>query len=273
MSDARDLIERFRVKPGDRPHLHKRDTRDRAGFNDKDDTKGLTLALAKDIDRLQDRLYAEGRRSLLVVLQGMDTSGKDSTVQDVFGQTTPLGVTVTSFKRPSEEELAHDYLWRVHMACPKRGTIGVFNRSHYEDVLVSKVHSLIPNKVLKDRYDQINAFEQMLTQNGTTILKFMLNLSKDEQKKRFQDRLDDPVKRWKFNPGDLDDRKLWDRFQKAYEATLRHCSTPWAPWYVIPADSKWVRNAAIATIVKATLDDMNPIYPQPTWRADAFDIT
>src|SRR6185312_4108134 len=196
-----------------------------------------------------------------VVLQGVDSAGKDGTVQHVFRDTGPRGVSVTPFGPPSEMELAHDYLWRAHNACPRRGTIGIFNRSHYEDVLVGRVRRLAPLDEIDERYEQINDFEKMLTENGTTIVKFMLHISKDEQRKRLKVRLDDPTHRWKFNPGDLGDRKLWDEFQRAYELVLRHCSTAWAPWYVIPADHKWACHAAVAAIVRERLEHMAPEYP------------
>ena len=224
------------------------------------------------IDKLQDRLYAEGKRAVLVVLQGIDTAGKDGTIKHVFKETGALGVVVTSFKKPSEEELAHDFLWRAHVAAPRRGFIGIFNRSHYEDVLVGRVRKLAPEDEIKKRYDQINAFEKILVENGTTILKFMLHISKKEQRERLQARLDEPQSRWKFNPSDLDDRKLWDKFSAAYEIMLDKCSTAWAPWHVIPADRKWARNAAIAAIVRETLEEMNPQYPKPAWDPKSFVI-
>jgi PPK2 family polyphosphate:nucleotide phosphotransferase len=260
-----EFSRRFRIEPGTRVDLKAYDTRDKAGFSDEDATKAETPGIAKAIDHLQDRLYAEGRRALLVILQGTDTSGKDGTIRSVFNATGPLGVSVTAFKRPTEDELAHDYLWRSHLACPKRGTIGIFNRSHYEDVLVVKVRGFAPPEAIEPRYEQINAFEKMLVENGTTVLKFMLHISKKEQGKRLQERLDDPSKNWKFNPGDLEDREHWDAFQAEYETVLHRCSTAWAPWYVIPADRKWVRNAVIARIVRATLEQMDPQYPQVTW--------
>jgi PPK2 family polyphosphate:nucleotide phosphotransferase len=221
---------------------------------------------------VQDRLYAEGKRALLVVLQGTDTAGKDGTIRHVFNATGPLGVTVTSFRRPSEEELAHDFLWRTHLACPRRGFIGIFNRSHYEDVLVGRVRKLAPSEEIEARYGQINAFEKVLAENGTHILKFMLHISKKEQSKRLQERLDDPKSRWKFNPSDLEDRKLWDEYQAAYELMLDRCSTQWAPWYVIPADRKWARNAAVSALVRATLEDMDPQYPKPAWDPKSFKV-
>jgi PPK2 family polyphosphate:nucleotide phosphotransferase len=243
--------------------LAKFDPRDQKGLPDKEDAKLETAKDAEAIDALQNRLFAEGKRALLIVLQGIDCSGKDGTVRAVFNTSGPIGVEVTSFKAPSEEERAHDYLWRVHRACPARGYIGIFNRSHYEDVLVVKVKNLAPADAIERRYDEINAFEKHLTQNGTRILKFMLNISKEEQAERLKERVADPAKRWKFNPADLEDRKLWDAYMAAYETALARCSTPHAPWHVIPADRNWVRNAIVAKIVRETLDEMNPVYPQP----------
>ena len=262
----------FRIEPGSPARLASRDPADVSAFPDRKAAEHQTVEDAKSIDQLQDRLYAEGRRALLVVLQGIDTAGKDGTIRHVFGQTGPLGVAVTAFRAPNELELAHDFLWRVHHACPRRGTIGIFNRSHYEDVLIAKVRSLAPPDVIDRRYDQINDFEKMLVANGTTILKFMLHISKDEQRKRLQARLDKPESRWKFNAGDLEDRRLWTEYQAAYETMLDRCSTAWAPWYVIPADSKWARNAAVAQIVRRTLEQMRPEYPQPGWRPSDFTI-
>ena len=271
--NARALIERVQVKPGEKIKLKERDPRDGSMFANQDETKAATAALAKDIDALQDRLYAEGARALLVILQGTDTSGKDGTIRSVFNATGPLGVSVTAFGPPTRTELAHDYLWRVHAACPRRGTIGIFNRSHYEDVLIGKVRKFAPEEAIEQRYEQINAFERLLSENGTKVLKFMLHISKDEQKERLQQRLADPKKHWKFNPGDLDDRQMWAEYQEAYETMLHRCSTPWAPWHVVPADRKWVRNAVIAAIVKQTLEDMDPQYPQVSWKPDAFTIS
>lgn len=232
--------------------------------------------LAEDVEainHLQDVLYAEGKRALLVVLQGTDTAGKDGTIRGVFNATGPLGVSVQAFKKPSEEELAHDFLWRVHSACPRRGTIGIFNRSHYEDVLIARVRKLAPKDDIERRYDQINDFERILTENGTVVLKFMLHISKAEQKERLQERLDDPKKRWKFNAGDIEDRKLWSDYQKAYEMALARCSTEHAPWIVVPADRKWARNCTIAKIVRATLEHMDPRHPKPAWNPRDFILT
>jgi PPK2 family polyphosphate:nucleotide phosphotransferase len=270
--DARALIEKLQVKPGERIKLKERDPRDSSMFANQEETKAATAALAKEIDALQDRLYAEGARALLVILQGTDTSGKDGTIRSVFNATGPLGVSVTAFGPPTKTELAHDYLWRIHAACPRRGTIGIFNRSHYEDVLIGKVRGLASEDAIEQRYEQINAFERLLHENGTKVLKFMLHISKDEQKERLEQRLADPAKHWKFNPGDLDDRQMWDEYQQAYETMLHRCSTPWAPWHVVPADRKWVRNGVIAAVVRQVLEDMNPQYPQVSWKPEDFEI-
>jgi PPK2 family polyphosphate:nucleotide phosphotransferase len=267
-----DVGARFRIEPGERVRLSERDPRDKAGLADKEAANAKTAEDAEAIDVLQDRLFAEGRRALLVILQGTDTSGKDGTVRRVFNRTGPLGVSVHAFRRPSEGELAHDFLWRVHHACPRRGTIGIFNRSHYEDVLVARVRGFAPPEAIEARYAQINDFERMLTENGTAILKFMLHISKEEQRERLKARLDEPKSRWKFDPGDLDDRRHWDDYQEAYETMLERCSTPHAPWHVIPADRKWVRNAVVAAIVRATLEEMGPRYPEPAWTPGQFTV-
>jgi PPK2 family polyphosphate:nucleotide phosphotransferase len=259
------------VKRGAQILLKDIDARATGGF-DKAEAKPAVERDAEAIDQLQDRLYAEGTRALLVVLQGTDCSGKDGTVRAVFNRTGPIGVHVTSFKAPSAEELAHDFLWRVHKAVPARGMIGIFNRSHYEDVLVAKVRKLAPEKAIEARYDQINRFEQLLSETGTVILKFMLHISKDEQRKRFEERLNKREKQWKFNPGDLEDRKLWDQYQAAYETMLTRCSTDHAPWHIIPADRNWVRNYVIARIVRNKLERLNPQYPKPDWKPADFVI-
>jgi PPK2 family polyphosphate:nucleotide phosphotransferase len=268
----KSFATRFRIEPGKRAHLGRRDPADLKAFPDRDAAEKQSVKDGEAIDKLQDRLFAEGKRAVLVVLQGTDTAGKDGTIKHVFKETGQLGVTVTPFKRPSEEDLAHDFLWRAHLATPRRGFIGIFNRSHYEDVLIGRVRKLAPKEEIKKRYDQINAFEKTLSENGTRILKFMLHISKKEQRERLQARLDEPQSRWKFNPSDLDDRKLWDKFQAAYELMLDKCSTEWAPWYVIPADHKWARNAAIAAIVREALEEMNPQYPKPDWDPKSFVV-
>ena len=267
---ARDS-DRFVVAPGTPFSLDSRNPADTSGApGDKKATQKVLEDLSEELLSLQDRLYAESGQALLVVLQAMDAGGKDGTVKHVFAGSNPQGVRVTSFKQPTPEELAHDFLWRAHVAAPRRGFIGIFNRSYYEDVLVGRVRKLAPQDDIKKRYDQINAFEKILFENGTTVLKFMLHISKKEQRERLQARLDEPQSRWKFNPSDLDDRKLWDKFSAAYEIMLDKCSTPWAPWHVIPADRKWARNAAIAAIVRETLEEMNPQYPKPDWDPKSF---
>lgn len=243
--------------------LSKLDPRDTCGFKDKDETKAQTEKDAIAIDALQNRLYAEGKRALLVVLQGIDCSGKDGTVRAVFNSCGPIGVLNTPFKAPSAEELSHDYLWRVHKAVPPKGMIGIFNRSHYEDVLVVKVKGFAPAEAIERRYDEINQFEKMLASNGVSILKFMLHISREEQAERLKERVADPAKRWKFNPGDLEDRKLWDQFMAAYDTALNRCSTAHAPWHVVPSDRNWVRNAVVARVVRETLEDMDPKFPEP----------
>jgi PPK2 family polyphosphate:nucleotide phosphotransferase len=258
------FADNFVVRPGSRFRLADCGPDGDGLFAGKEEAKVLTAKDAEAIDALQDRLYAEGKRALLVVLQGIDCSGKDGTVRAVFNHCGPIGVHVTPFKAPSAEELAQDYLWRIHKACPPRGFIGIFNRSHYEDVLVVKVRGFASPDAIARRYDEINAFEKQLTDNGTRILKFMLNISKQEQAERLRERIAMPDKRWKFNPADLEDRKLWKDYMKAYEIALTRCSTAHAPWHVIPADYNWVRNAAISRIVRETLEEMNPQYPQPT---------
>src|SRR5262245_60128823 len=269
---AHAFADRFRIEPGVRVNLGRHDPADITAFPDRGAAAEQSAKNGAIINGLQDRLYAEGRRALLVVLQGTDTAGKDGTIRHVFNVTGPLGVTVTAFRRPNEEELAHDFLWRAHLACPRRGTIGIFNRSHYEDVLVGRVRKLAPAKEIDRRYEQINAFEKMLAENGTTVLKFMLHISRKEQGERLQDRLDKAKSRWKFDPGDLEDRKLWDVYQSAYEVMLTRCSTAWAPWHVIPADRKWARNAAVAAIVRSTLEAMDPQYPKPDWNPKDFKV-
>jgi PPK2 family polyphosphate:nucleotide phosphotransferase len=260
---AERFAKKFVVEDRKGFSLAKLDPRETCGFKDKDKTKAETIDDAIAIDALQNRLYAEGKRALLVVLQGIDCSGKDGTVRAVFNTCGPIGVENNPFKAPTEPELDHDYLWRVHKVVPGKGMIGIFNRSHYEDVLVVKVKGYAPADAIERRYDEINQFEKMLSNNGVKILKFMLHISKDEQAERLKERVADPAKRWKFNPGDLEDRKLWDQFMSAYDVALTRCSTDHAPWHVVPADRNWVRNAVVARIVRETLEDMDPKFPEP----------
>ena len=228
---------------------------------DRDVAEEEFKALRKELREWQTRLYAEGKQKLLVVLQAMDAGGKDGTIRSVFQGVNPQGVRVHSFKVPSKEELDHDFLWRIHKVVPGKGMMGVFNRSHYEDVLVVRVYDIVTEAVWRPRYEQINQFEKLLHDTGTRILKFYLHISKKEQKARFQARLDDPSKHWKFSLEDVEKRKYWDDYMAAYEEMLEKTTTPWAPWYVIPSDQKWYRNLAISRVIMATIKEMNPLYP------------
>jgi PPK2 family polyphosphate:nucleotide phosphotransferase len=218
--------------------------------------------MCTELGELQDRLWAENRRSLLVVLQAMDTGGKDSTIKHVFSGVNPQATRATAFKQPTPPELRHDFLWRVHLAVPAAGEIGIFNRSHYEDVLIARVHRLVPESVWRPRYELINDFEKTLHHSGTTIVKLFLHISKDEQERRLQKRLHRPDKRWKFSPADLEERSYWDDYHVAYEDALNRTSTAYAPWYVIPANHKWYRNWAVSRILIDTLRALDPRYPE-----------
>lgn len=267
-----DVREALIAKPGKSFDLSKRDSGDRSLFPDK---KLARISLQKDaavINELQDKLYANRDRALLVVLQGMDTAGKSGVIRNVFADTSPLGLQVEAFKAPSKTELAHDYLWRIHQAVPRKGRIGIFDRSHYEDVLVVKVRGFAPADVVEQRYDQLNAFEKHLTENNVTILKFMLNVGYEEQGIRLKERITETHKRWKFHDGDLEDRKLWPDFMDAYETAVRRCSTEHAPWYIVPADSRTRRNAMIARIVRGALEDMKLDWPDPGHSLGDFDF-
>ncbi len=259
------VLDRFRVPTGkSRIDLGDWDTSETGPFAGPEGKERALAELDGDVERidsLQERLYAARRAGLLVVLQAMDTGGKDGTVRKVFGPLNAQGVTVTSFKKPTPEELDHDYLWRVHKAAPGRGDIAVFNRSHYEDVLVVRVHGWASKETIERRYGEINAFEALLHHSGIKILKIFLHISKKEQKQRLQDRLADPDKHWKFNPGDLSERKLWKDYRQAYEIALARCSTTHAPWFVVPADRKWFRNWLVAKLVRRALEELKPEFP------------
>ena len=257
--------------PGAKFKLSERPTRVEI-YKNKKAAQDAIKENAKTISDLAHRLYGEADRKLLIVLQGMDTSGKDGTTSAIFHRTPPLNVKVASFKSPTKTELAHDYLWRVHQVIPGKGQITVFNRSHYEDVLVVKVKNYVDAKIIKQRYQQINDFERLLTESGTTVLKFMLHISYETQGERLRDRLINPDKRWKFNPGDLDDRALWPDFMDAYETMVQNTSTKHAPWHIIPSDSRKTRGAIISGIVRETLEKMNPQYPDPGYRPEQFEI-
>jgi PPK2 family polyphosphate:nucleotide phosphotransferase len=256
--------ERYRVAPGAAAGIEARDPRDRALFSGrKDEGKSVSRALNARLEELQELLWAEGKHRLLVVLQAIDAGGKDGTIRHVFDGTNPQGVRVAAFKRPTARELAHDYLWRVHPHVPGDGEIAIFNRSHYEDVLVVRVHSLVPEEIWRRRYEHIAAFEKLLSDEGTTIVKFFLHISREEQKERFQARLDEPHKRWKFSRGDLDERARWDDYQAAFEEALTRTSADHAPWYVVPADRKWYRNLVVSQVLVDTLEGLDMRYPEP----------
>jgi PPK2 family polyphosphate:nucleotide phosphotransferase len=251
----------IQVPPGEKVRLKNIDPSDKGNYKSKEEPVARHLELQEKLNTLQERLYAEGKQSLLIVFQAMDTGGKDGAGKKLLTGLNPAGITVTSFKAPTSHELAHDFLWRIHAATPARGQIAVWNRSHYEDVLITRVHKLIDRDTYQARYDYINDFEAMLSANGTTILKFFLHISKDEQKERLQARLDDPEKHWKFNPGDLKERALWDDYQEAYQDALTATSTKVAPWHIVPADRKWARDISIAEAVAEALEKMNPQFP------------
>ncbi len=259
-----DYQKRFGVRPGKRLHLAHIDP----AYTDKHDSHKAAQA---ELDHYQERLrdlqellYVEHRHSLLICLQAMDTAGKDGTINHVLGAMNPQGCRVAKFRQPSEEEASHDFLWRAHIAAPARGEVVIFNRSHYEDVLVVRVHDLVPKKVWSRRYKFIKHFEENLADNGTQVLKFFLHISKEEQLERFKARLDDPSKRWKISEADYAERGYWDEYTKAYEEALSKCSTPEAPWFVIPSDHKWFRNLAVARIVVERLEALKMNYPKPS---------
>jgi PPK2 family polyphosphate:nucleotide phosphotransferase len=259
-----DLLDRLRVRTGRKVRLSDHDPDATPGYPRKASAREhLEKNLAR-LSTLQYLLYAEGRRALLIVLQAVDAGGKDGTIRHVMSGLNPQGCRVTSFKVPSAEERAHDFLWRIHKAVPEHGEIGIFNRSHYEDVLVARVHSLVPKSVWSERYEQINAFERILTDNSIVILKFFLHISKEEQRRRLEERVVDPTKNWKLSEQDLAERERWDDYVRAYEDVLGRCSTSWAPWFLIPADRKWYRNLAVSQIIVETMRDLKMEFPRPS---------
>lgn len=266
------MVQPFLVPPGSQVTLSDYDASYTGSYRSKAETKAELKRNVEGLRDLQEILWAEGNHALLIVLQAMDAGGKDGTIKHVMRGVNPQGCQVTSFKVPTEEELDHDFLWRIHKATPRRGLIGIFNRSHYEDVLVVRVHGLVPEGVWQKRYEQINQFEKLLADTGTTILKFFLYISKDEQKERFEARLRDPKKNWKFSIKDVEERKLWDKYMAAYEDALSRCSTPWAPWHIIPADKKWFRNLALSEIVVQALEGLGLRYPPPLPGAESIEI-
>jgi len=258
------MSNEHQLRPQKAIRLEAMTTKAKSYHDDRESAEREFIELRDELADQQRRVYAEGKHKLLIVLQAMDAGGKDGTIRNVFLGVNPQGVRVTSFKNPSEHELAHDFLWRIHHAVPATGMIGVFNRSHYEDVLVVRVENLVSKNVWSARFEQINQFERMLAETGTTILKFYLHISKEEQAERFQARLDDPRKNWKFSLDDLEKRKKWDDYMAAYEDALNRCTTDWAPWYVIPSDQKWYRNLAITRVIVNTLRELKPKFPKTT---------
>ncbi|HDD54972.1 MAG TPA: polyphosphate kinase 2 family protein [Chloroflexi bacterium] len=257
-------MDRYLVKPGKPLNLNLWDPNDKSLFPiSKKEGKKKLRELNQELEALQELLFAEGKHKVLIVLQAMDTGGKDGTIRHVFEGVNPQGVKVAGFKVPTSKELAHDYLWRVHKHTPGKGEIVIFNRSHYEDVLVVRVHNLVPEEIWSRRYEHIRAFEKTLAEEGTTILKFYLHINREEQKKRLQARLDEPHKNWKFSQGDLAERALWDQYQAAYEDALIKTSTDNAPWYIIPANRKWYRNLVVSTIIINKLKSLKMAYPEP----------
>ena len=257
---ANDPIASLRIRPGKPLHLADLDTRATFGW-DKEAALAELVEVKAKLDLLQQRLFAEERRSLLLVLQAMDAAGKDGTIRNILAGLNPAGFHVSNFGVPGGPETQHDYLWRVHAQVPPKGRVGIFNRSHYEDVLVVRVKNFAPKSVWSKRYAHIAAFEQLLADEGTTVVKCFLNVSKEEQRERLQERVDDPEKRWKFRHGDLDDRALWPKYQQAYEDAITRTTTNSAPWYVVPADRNWVRNLAVAKILLHHLQKMDPKLP------------
>lgn len=260
-------MKSFRLQPGHKINLQDLNPSSHEGFDSKDDGLAAAQDLVQQLENLQELLYAQHKHKVLVVLQAMDTGGKDGTIHKVFEGVNPQGVRVASFKAPTPIEVDHDYLWRIHQQTPGKGELMIFNRSHYEDVLVVRVHKLVPPEVWEARYEQINNFEKMLAQEGTLILKFFLNISRDEQKQRLRARLEDKTKTWKYNPADLQERALWDEYMRAYEDMLNKTTTDYAPWYVVPADHKWYRDWVVADSLVKALKDLDMQYPQP-----AFDV-
>lgn len=258
------FTDEFRIKSGSKVNLAKIDASYHGSYENEESTLAELERYSQRLGELQSIMYAENKHALLVVLQAMDGGGKDGTIHHVMAALNPQGCNVAGFKVPTAEELAHDYLWRIHKMTPGKGHITVFNRSHYEDVLVVRVHNLVPSDVWSKRYNEINAFERELTNSGTTLVKFFLHIDKEEQLRRFRDRLDEPDKQWKISDSDYTEREYWNDYQQAYMDALSKCSFNYAPWYVIPANHKWFRNLAVSQILVDTLEDLNMKYPQPT---------
>ncbi len=264
------MSQRHRIEDGSKFKLSQTDPGDTGKFTSREEAEAKLKSDIEKLRLLHEKLYVDKRFSMLVVLQAMDTGGKDGTIKHVFSGVNPQGCRVTSFKKPNEEDLSHDFLWRISKALPERGTVGIFNRSHYEDVLVVRVHDLVEKSVWKKRYEAINNFEERLANEGTVIVKFFLNISKDEQLERIKFRIEDPEKRWKFTDADLKERKFWSDYQEAYEDAIQKCSTPWAPWYVVPANKKWYRNYVVANALVQTLEKLDLKMPKAKFDSDVL---
>ena len=263
----------YKVKSGEKIDLNNISTNDKSLFDGgKKDHYDVLAGLREELKEMQNLLYAEGQNKLLVVIQAMDTGGKDGCVKSVFARVDPQGIHVSAFKKPTEEEMAHDYLWRVHQHAPRSGMISVFNRSHYEDIIAVRVKKIFPEEVWGKRYRHIIEFERMLAEEGTKIVKIFLNISKEEQQERLQARLDDPAKHWKFNPDDLKDRARWGEFMGAYSELISKTSTDHAPWYIIPADRKWYRNLSVTQIMIDALKSLDMSYPETDWDPSEIEI-
>jgi PPK2 family polyphosphate:nucleotide phosphotransferase len=273
LTDSNAMLERLRVEPGAAPGIAGRDPRDTLGFADKQAAKKRRGELVERLGVFQQRLFAEGKRSLLLVLQGIDASGKDGVIRAVFAGANLQGCRVVSFRKPSELELSHDYLWRVHLRLPARGEIGIFNRSHYEDVVTVRLFRLAPEEVWRRRTGHIREWERMLVDEGMTLVKVFLNVSKDEQRDRLQERIDDPEKRWKFRRDDLKLRERFDEVIAAYEEAILETSTEWAPWNVVPADRNWVKSTAVAALLVDALELIDPKLPEPEPGLEGLRVT
>ena len=267
-----NLIEKLIVKPGHKAKLADWDPDCTSKYENREQAMPVMDKLAGRIAKLQYMLFAENKHAILVVLQAMDAGGKDGTIRTVMGPMNPQGCKVTSFKKPTDEELAHDFLWRVHRFVPRRGEVRIFNRSHYEDVLIVRVHNLVPKSIWSRRFEQINNFEKLLAESDIHVIKFFLHISKSEQKKRFKERLDDPTKNWKAEPGDFEERKYWEEYTRAYEDVLTRCSTDYAPWYVIPANHKWFRNLSISQILVHEFEKLKMKFPEPRYDISKLKI-
>jgi PPK2 family polyphosphate:nucleotide phosphotransferase len=267
-----DIIKKFMVIEDKKINFQRLSPNYDGGFNEKEAEYILMQNLKKRMSELQYKLYADKRKALLIVLQGIDTSGKDSTIRHVISAFNPQSCTVTPFKEPTAEEVSYDFLWRIHKRVPAKGKIAVFNRSHYEDIIQPRVHKIVQKSIWSQRYRHINEFERCLSENGTKIIKFFLHISKEEQRKRLEERIKDPSKQWKISQRDIMERKFWNSYMGAYQEIINKCSNMWAPWYIIPSNKKWFRNFAVGLIIVNTLEGMKPKFPKPMFDLSRFTI-